>query len=409
MDCGAESVVECEPGRLTIDFNNPKALVELTRCLMKRDFGVDLEIPQDRLCPPVPGRLDYILWIQDLVDSTDPSTDDFDYDLERDVSGLDIGAGSTCIYPILACKTRPKWKVYGTDIDEKSYNYAVANVERNHLESQIKLLFTLKETSLFPLLEFKIDRLDFTMCNPPFYESVEEMLQSAREKSYPAFSSCTGSESEMITPGGEAAFVARMIEESKAVRDKIQWFTSILGKLSSLTIIVEKLKEENISNYALGTVMQGNRTKRWVVAWSFSDRRPSNIIVHPPVGSLSSLLPPSTEFKISCPKGFTKQTWINTINLIIRRNQLQWTWSSHHLEGCAEIFGNTWSRAARRSASRGVSVTAAKEPVMRVKIKIQFNILDDTSTIFTKWLQGTEPLLFQSFCGMLKRAIHTEK
>lgn len=85
---------------------------------------------------------------------------------------------------------------------------------------------------------------------------------------------CTGAEVEMITQGGEINFVTRMIDESLRIQDKIQWYTSMLGKLSSVTILVETLTKRNNHNYAVTEFVQGNKTKRWAVAWSWKDMRP---------------------------------------------------------------------------------------------------------------------------------------
>ena len=52
------------------------------------------------------------------------------------------------------------------------------------------------------------------MCNPPFYSSVEEMQQSAAIKQARPNAVCHGTASEMITDGGEVAFVKRIIDES---------------------------------------------------------------------------------------------------------------------------------------------------------------------------------------------------
>ena len=47
----------------------------------------------------------------------------------------------------------------------------------------------------------------FTMCNPPFFESADEAGRNPRT----AFG---GSPQEMVTPGGEAAFVRQMVHDS---------------------------------------------------------------------------------------------------------------------------------------------------------------------------------------------------
>lgn len=112
------------------------------------------------------------------------------------------------------------------------------------------------------------------MCNPPFYESKAEMLTSAATKQRPPFTACTGSEIEMVTSGGEVAFVSRMIEESLVLQDRVQWYSSMLGKFSSVGTIVTILRDKGIDNYAVTEFVQGSKTRRWGVAWSFEDLRP---------------------------------------------------------------------------------------------------------------------------------------
>ena len=89
----------------------------------------------------------------------------------------------------------------------------------------------------------------------------------------------------MVTPGGETAFVTRMITESLKLRTAIQWYTSMLGKLSSVSIVVEKLKEAGCGNWAVTEFVQGSRTRRWGVAWSWGDMRPSMVY---PISSIST-------------------------------------------------------------------------------------------------------------------------
>ena len=112
------------------------------------------------------------------------------------------------------------------------------------------------------------------MCNPPFYASADDLLSSAAQKARPPHSACTGAEVEMVTPGGEVTFVSRMIEESLALKERVQWYSSMLGKLSSVNTVTEKLKGMGVRNWAVKEFVQGEKTRRWGVAWSWGNRRP---------------------------------------------------------------------------------------------------------------------------------------
>jgi 23S rRNA (adenine1618-N6)-methyltransferase len=133
---------------------------QLTKSLLKRDFGLSIELPGDRLCPPVPNRLNYLLWIQRLLDTTSETYSERE-DGGREVLGLDVGTGASCIYPLLGCKQRERWRFAGTDIDDKSLQYARRNVETNGLQKRIKLLKTEPKGLLIPLDLFGFEKLRY--------------------------------------------------------------------------------------------------------------------------------------------------------------------------------------------------------------------------------------------------------
>lgn len=119
--------------------------------------------------------------------------------------------------------------------------------------------------------------IDFIICNPPFYSSPAELLASAKAKSRPPHSACTGTVVEMVTPGGEVAFVRRMINESISLKTRCQWYTSMLGKLHSVPLIVETLGSVGVKNWCVKEFIQGEKTRRWAIAWSWSPFRPTQV------------------------------------------------------------------------------------------------------------------------------------
>ncbi|KAK0513586.1 hypothetical protein JMJ35_003950 [Cladonia borealis] len=394
-----------------LDFSNPEAVQQLTKSLLERDFGLKLELPNDRLCPPVPNRFNYILWIQDLLDTTSDSYTD-QYDPEREVIGLDIGTGSSCIYPLLGCSQRPKWKFVATDVDEKNIEYARSNVIRNNLKPRIRPLRTKPTDPLIPLDALGLESIDFTMCNPPFYTSTADLLSSAAAKSRPPHSACTGADVEMVTVGGEVAFVSRMIDESKLLGERCQWYTSMLGKYTSVETIVERLVAVGIHNWAVKDLIQGNKTRRWSVAWSWGSMRPSQSVARGTSTLPKHLLPFPSEstFTVndtsvdSCARSMSET--LHSLDVKFRYRPILGT-------GLGFADGNVWSRAARRkkqqvrhdSTNHVASDNESDDSEPVFGFKVQLNYSEKGSVVLVRWIQGRDSVLFESFCGMLKREL----
>ncbi|OQE25960.1 hypothetical protein PENFLA_c007G04548 [Penicillium flavigenum] len=400
-----------------LDFTDPAAVRQLTTTLLQQDFRLKVDIPEDRLCPPVPNRLNYILWLQDLLDSTAGGLHE-GYNRDREVVGLDIGTGCIGIYPLLGCATRPRWNFVATDIDSNNIRTSQHNVALNDLESRIRIVHSDPNGPLIPLEKLGCQTLDFTMCNPPFYTSSNELKQSAEQKEREPFSTCTGAEVEMVTSGGEIAFVKRMIDESLQLRDRVQWYTSMLGKLSSLNALVETLIKHGITNFAVTEFEQGSKTKRWAVAWSWGDRRPAMNIARGLPGCPKSLLPFPADYTFTLPPGTSIDTATATINAELSSLPWFWTWDQAQSAGTGFAAENVWSRFARRKMKLAGEEGAARLKVIpdqvALGVRLQIRLArgqkpeEKEVKVLVRWKQGTDTVLFESFCGMVKRKLESK-
>ncbi|KAJ6097869.1 hypothetical protein N7499_002243 [Penicillium canescens] len=400
-----------------LDFSDPAAVRQLTTTLLEQDFHLKVEIPEDRLCPPVPNRLNYILWLQDLLDSTTGELKS-GYDSNREVVGLDIGTGCISIYPLLGCTTRPGWKFVATDIDSNNICSSQHNVQLNNLEHRIRVINTDAEGPLFPLNKLGHETLDFTMCNPPFYTSRDELIQSAEQKARPPFSACTGAEVEMVTRGGEVAFVKRMIDESLVLRDRIQWYTSMLGKLSSVSVLVEMLMQHDNHNYAVTEFVQGSKTKRWALAWSWGNKRPIMSVARGIPGFPKHLLPFPADYAFTLAPGTSIDTASATLNSEFDSLPWFWSWDQNTSAGTGLAAENVWSRQARRKMKlagqegegRLKEVPARVQLGVRVYLRLLRRQKPENEEVqaLVRWTQGTDSVLFESFCGMVKRKLEAK-
>ncbi|KAJ0395417.1 hypothetical protein ATCC90586_002134 [Pythium insidiosum] len=182
------------------------AVSELTKTLLAHDFGIEWTMPIDRLCPPLPNRLNYLHWIEDLLQRA--GVDPFDKSDGDAVFGIDIGTGASCIYALLGAKMNG-WRFLATEIDETSFVSAQDNVARNNLEK----LISVQRVRTTDLLQEPLQTVDsdqsfhFSMCNPPFFDDLNEADTNPDV-------CCMGASHEMVFPGGEVGFISHMINDS---------------------------------------------------------------------------------------------------------------------------------------------------------------------------------------------------
>lgn len=254
----AEFVLFNPYGNESIDFANPQAVKALNKAILLLHYNLVWDIPNGYLCPPIPGRADYIHYVADLVDG------------KKDIRVLDIGTGANCIYPLIGHKSYG-WSFVGTDIDPKSISIAEKNIKANSLDGVIELRLQTNPKSIFEGVIGKGESFDISMCNPPFHTSAEEARSGTMRKNKNLKTkglNFGGKSNELWCEGGEAAFITQMIKESVNVDCK--WFTTLVSKEDNLHKIykaLEKHKPTQVKKLEMG---QGQKKSR-IVAWTFLD------------------------------------------------------------------------------------------------------------------------------------------
>lgn len=243
-------------GNESIDFANPHAVKTLNKAILLFHYNIIWDLPDGYLCPPIPGRADYIHHIADLVDG------------KKDVRVLDIGTGANCIYPLLGHKSYG-WSFVGTDIDLKALSIAEKNIKANNLDGIIELRLQANPKRIFEGVVLKNDYFDISMCNPPFHTSADEANAGTMRKNKNLKTkglNFGGKSNELWCEGGEAAFITEMIKESSPINCK--WFTTLVSKESNLPRIykaLEKAKPTQVKTIDMG---QGQKKSR-IVAWTY--------------------------------------------------------------------------------------------------------------------------------------------
>jgi 23S rRNA (adenine1618-N6)-methyltransferase len=260
-------------GEKSLDFSDPNAVKLLNTAILQHYYGIDnWGFPNENLCPPIPGRADYILYAADLLASSNFG----EIPTGSKINCLDIGVGANCIYPILGV-VEYGWNFRGSDIDQTSIDNARSIVEANPvLKGKIEFVLQEHPSSIFHGVLQKEDRFDLTVCNPPFHSSTQEAEKGSRRKVknlsgkrvVNPILNFAGISKELICEGGEIQFIKNMVGESKRYAKNCFWFTTLVSKQANVLKIGQLLDEFNASEVKTIPMGTGNKSTR-IVAWTF--------------------------------------------------------------------------------------------------------------------------------------------
>lgn len=347
------------------NFDTHEGLIELAQVILLEYFQLKVQLDKTRLCPRIPNRLKYLRLVNSLVEQ---------FKLGDSPLILDIGTGQTCIYPLLGSRLT-SWRFIGTDIDERSLECAKKVLEQNNLSNgQIQLKLVQIGDDPFKDLE----DCDVVMTNPPFYD------ETGIKQNKPDKPVLVGKPTELATEGGESQFIINMINHSVKYPNRNTVYSSLVGKYNSLEPVVGKLKELNITNYGLSEF--SNKTKRWIVFWTFNKNRPSDNIR---IIKRSTFNPDKHEIFIPSK---------NKINLVDFLSSIERTTMERENEVIVfKTRGIVWSRKFRRT--NGTNSLKGKA----LAVESIFRITELETKIKVHWCYGDDRAVFESLLGLITR------
>ena len=240
--------------------------------LLKHFYQIKWQIPKKYLCPPIPGRVDYIHYIADLLASSNEGV----IPNGHTITGLDIGVGANCIYPIVGNRSYG-WKFIASEVDTvsiESANYII-NIN-NSLKDNIKIIPQTSKDNIFENIINGNDKIDFTICNPPFHKSKKDAKEGTQRKiqnlskgkNQKISLNFAGQHNELWCKGGEVEFISKMINESFKYKNNCLWFTTLVSKKENLDTIYNELKKQNPEQIEIIEMRQGQKQTRFI-AWTF--------------------------------------------------------------------------------------------------------------------------------------------
>lgn len=269
----SEYVILNPNGQLTINFAIPEALVLLNKALLKTYYKMTFwELPKTNLCPPIPGRADYIHHIADLLAEGNNGK----IPTGKAVKILDIGTGASMIYPIIGV-AEYGWQFVATEIDQQSIGIAQHLIDHNsHLKQHVRIKKQDNKRHIVKNIFGEKEYFDVVMSNPPFFKSKEEALSKTalklknlgKEVGEKPVQNFSGQNNELWCEGGELAFITNYIFESKHVATQALWFTSLVSNKEHIKKLQTVLNKVQAKEVRIIHMEQGNKISR-ILAWRF--------------------------------------------------------------------------------------------------------------------------------------------
>lgn len=254
-----------EHGEPSINYADPLAVKALNQALLSHTYGLaHWGIPAGFLCPPVPGRSDYIHHLADLISERHGAS----------VRVLDVGTGASVIYPLIGvCEYG--WSFVGSELDPASVRWARQVVALHpQVAGRIELRLQKSAWQCFSGVIQPGEPFDLTMCNPPFHASAAEAAAGTQRKlrnlgQKQQVLNFGGKAGELWCEGGELGFIQRMISESRVFAGQVGWFTTLVSKSAHLPKLQAALRRAEVAESRVVEMAQGQKKSR-ILAWRWS-------------------------------------------------------------------------------------------------------------------------------------------
>ncbi|QYN43971.1 MULTISPECIES: 23S rRNA (adenine(1618)-N(6))-methyltransferase RlmF [unclassified Gilliamella] len=265
-------------GNLSIDFADPDAVRMLNKALLLTYYQLSYwDIPNDYLCPPIPGRADYMHYLADLL------AEDNQHIMMtgKKVQVLDIGMGANMIYPIIG-RAEYGWSFVGSDINPTAIKVASLITKANSLlKGSVQCRLQKNRSAIFDGIIQPKEFYMLTLCNPPFHASAQAALASTQKKlknlgklgdsKQKTVLNFGGQHMELWCQGGESTFISNMIKESANYKTQCLWFTTLVSKKESLPVIRKHLEAVEAIETKIVPMAQGQKISRFV-AWTYFNK-----------------------------------------------------------------------------------------------------------------------------------------
>ncbi len=271
-------------GAESINFFDASAVVALNRAILQLHYQVQgWSIPKNFLCPPIPGRVDYVHYVADLL----AEENDGKIPTGSNIRCFDVGTGASCIYPLLG-NAEYGWSFVASDTNFEALKAAKNNLKQNQqLSSAIELATQKNNKLIFTGLVAANNRFDVSMCNPPFHSSAKEAekgslrkTRNLKDKSATVASlNFGGQSSELWCDGGEYEFIKQLIRESETLKNNFLWFTTLVSKSSNLPHFEKWLLAANVDQVKIIEMKQGQKISR-LLCWTFLPKEKREIWVN---------------------------------------------------------------------------------------------------------------------------------
>ncbi len=259
-------------GQDSVDFADPEAVKALNRALLRQAYGIQgWDLPIGCLCPPIPGRADYLHHLADLLAANTRGQ------IPRGpaIRVLDIGMGASAIYPLIG-RGEYGWSFVGTEVDPLALASARRILAANAAGApQIILRRQQDPQAIFQGVVAPEETFDLTLCNPPFYGSLREAQAATKAKWQKlgregAGRNFGGRGHELWCAGGEVGFLRRMIQESHGLASQVAWFTTLVSSSAHLPAVHRALRQLEAKDIRTLPMAQGQKQSR-ALAWTFLD------------------------------------------------------------------------------------------------------------------------------------------